>query len=486
MKISDLWDFVEILDVKGDTSTCVTGVSYDSRQIEPGYMFVCVEGFNRDGHDYIDEAIQKGAVSVLVQKEVGIKDERVVVVRVKDTRKAMAGIGHVFYNFPSHRLKIIGVTGTNGKTTTTYLIKSILEEAGYKVGLIGTIANRIGDRIMPAQRTTPEAFDLHRMFAEMLDHGVDYVVMEVSSHSLDLGRVGYVDFDIGIFTNLSRDHLDFHGTQEKYLDAKVKLFKSTDKANIINADDGVKDLIISKIRHLPTPFFTYGVGNRADYMAEDIELSPGSVKYNLSMKDGRFPLEVKIPGMFSVYNSLAAVSAMMVEGIPPEAIQEGLKKVEGVKGRFECIDTGRGYAVIIDYAHTPDGLEKVLAAIKGFARGRIITVFGCGGNRDKEKRPLMGEVAGRWSDFVVITSDNPRKEEPYRIIDQILPGVEKTGCSYICIVDRREAIKYALDIAQKDDIVLLAGKGHETYQEFADRTVEFDERKVVREILGRI
>lgn len=486
MKISELWNFVEILDVKGDINTNITGVSYDSRSIKPGYMFVCVEGFNRDGHDYIDEAIQKGAICLLVQKDVTFDKEDVTIVRVKDTRRAMAGVGHVFYRFPSQKLKIIGVTGTNGKTTTTYLIKSILEEAGYKVGLLGTIVNRIGDKEIPALRTTPEAFDLHRLFAEMVEDGVDYVVMEVSSHSLELGRVGYIDFDISIFTNLSRDHLDFHGTQENYLDAKIKLFKSTDKANIINADDDVKDVIISKIKHLPTSVLTYGVKNNADYMVKDLELEPGFVKYNCISKNESFPLKVGIPGMFSVYNSLAAASVMMVENIPVKCIQEGLKKVKGVKGRFECIDTGRGYAVIIDYAHTPDGLEKVLSTIKDFVKGRIITMFGCGGNRDKEKRSLMGEVAGKWSDFVIITSDNPRNEEPHQIIDEILPGVEKTGCSYICMVDRKEAIEYSLETARKNDIVLLAGKGHETYQEFADRTVDFDERDIVRDILGRI
>jgi len=486
MKVSDLWNFVEIIEIRGDDNAHVSGVSYDSREIKPGFMFVCVEGFNKDGHDYIDEAIENGAICLLVQKEVTITKKDITVVRVKDTRKAMAGVGHVFYRFPSRKLKVIGVTGTNGKTTTTYLIKSILEKAGYKVGLIGTIANRIGDKEVPAMRTTPEAFDLHRLFAEMLEHGVDYVVMEVSSHSLELGRVGYVDFDIGVFTNLSRDHLDFHGTLEKYLDAKIKLFKGTDKVNIINADDSIKDLIISKIKHLSTPILTYGVKNKADYMAEDIELGLEFVKFNLTFKNEKFPLKINIPGMFSVYNSLAAVSVMMAEGIPVEHIREGLKNVEGVKGRFETVDTGRGYSVIIDYAHTPDGLENVLSTIKGFAKGRVITMFGCGGNRDKEKRPLMGEVAGKWSDFVIITSDNPRNEEPHEIIDQILPGVEKTGCSYICIVDRMKAIEYALNIAQENDTVLLAGKGHETYQEFVDRTIEFDEKKIVGRILGRI
>lgn len=486
MKLVELWDFMDIKEVKGDVNITVRGVSYDSRKVKPGYMFICVEGFNVDGHDFIEEAIEKGANSLLVQKEVKVDKEGVTVIRVEDTRKAMAAVGHVFYGFPSQKLKVIGVTGTNGKTTTTYLIKSILEEAGYKVGLVGTIVNKIGDREIPSQRTTPEALDLHRLFQDMVLSGVDYVVMEVSSHSLELGRVGYVDFDIGIFTNLSRDHLDFHGTLENYLEAKLKLFKSTDRMNIINADDSVKDTIINRIKHLPTPIFTYGVKNRADYTASEIELAPGAVKYNLVWKESRIPIEVKIPGMFTVYNSLAAASAMMAEGIPVEYIQQGLKQAEGVKGRFETVETGRGFSIIIDYAHTPDGLEKVLSAVREFAKGRIITLFGCGGNRDREKRPVMGDVAGRLSDFVIITSDNPRKEEPHLIIDEILPGVERTGCSYICIVDRRKAIEYALEMAREGDVIILAGKGHETYQELADRTIEFDERKIVREILGRM
>jgi UDP-N-acetylmuramoyl-L-alanyl-D-glutamate--2,6-diaminopimelate ligase len=449
-------------------------------------MFICVEGFNSDGHDYIDEAIRKGATSLVVQKKVEVHGDNVTVVRVKNTRKAMAAIGHVFYNFPSQKLKIIGVTGTNGKTTTTYLLKSILEKAGFRVGLLGTIAVRIGDKEIPSLRTTPESLDLHRLFAEMVEEGIDYVVMEVSSHSLDLDRVGFVDFDIGIFTNLTRDHLDFHGNMDNYLEAKIKLFKSTDRINVINADDPSRDRIISRIKHLPTPILTYGINSEADYRAEDIELNSNRVKYSMVWKDKKLPIELRIPGVISVYNSLAAATALIADGISPKYIQEGLRGVEGVKGRSESIDTGRGFSVIIDYAHTPDGLKNILSTIRDFAKGRIITLFGCGGNRDREKRPMMGEIAGELSDFVIITSDNPRKEEPYQIIDEILPGVEKTGCSYICIVDRREAIEYALRAAKKDDVVLLAGKGHETYQEFADRVVEFDERKIVMEILERI
>lgn len=485
MKISELWDFIEVLEASGDTNKEITGVSYDSRKVEPGHMFVCVEGFNSDGHDYIDDAVRRGASSLLVQKKVQAPADTTVI-RVKDSRKAMAAVGHVFYNFPSQRLKIIGVTGTNGKTTTTYLLKSILEKAGFNVGLLGTIAIRIGNKEFPSLRTTPESLDLHRLFAKMVEEGVEYVVMEVSSHSLDLDRVGYVDFDIGIFTNLTRDHLDFHGNMDNYLDAKIKLFKSTDRINIINSDDPSKEKIIERIKHLPTPILTYGIKNRADFMATDIVLGSSSVKYNMVWKDKTLPIEVKIPGIISVYNSLAAASALMAEGIQPVHIMEGLNGVEGVKGRSESIDTGRGFNVIIDYAHTPDGLENILSTINGFAKGRVITVFGCGGNRDREKRPIMGEIAGELSDFVVITSDNPRKEEPHHIIDEILPGVERTGSSYICIVDRREAIEYAVRMAKPDDVVVLAGKGHETYQEFGDRTIEFDERKIVMEILERI
>ncbi|NLX86882.1 MAG: UDP-N-acetylmuramoyl-L-alanyl-D-glutamate--2,6-diaminopimelate ligase [Clostridiales bacterium] len=486
MKISKLWDFIEVLDVKGDPEAEVTGVSYDSREVKPGHLFVCVEGFNWDGHDFAEQALQNGARVLMVQREIPVTGPGVTVIRVKDSRKAMAAVGHVFYDFPSQKLKVIGVTGTNGKTTTTYLIKSVLESAGHSVGLMGTIAIRIGDKEIPALRTTPESLDLHRLFAEMVEGGIEYAVMEVSSHSLDLDRVGYVDFDYGIFTNLTRDHLDFHGNMKNYLDAKIKLFKSTDKFNIINADDPSSDTILERIKNSPTPSVTYGIKTRADFSARDIQLDPTGVKYNLAWKGKNIPIEVRIPGIISVYNSLAAAAALLCEGISPEHVQGGLKEVEGVRGRSETIDTGKGFSVIIDYAHTPDGLENILSTIRGYAKGRIITLFGCGGNRDREKRPMMGEIAGRLSDFVIITSDNPRKEEPHQIIDEILPGVEKTGCSYICIVDRREAIEYALEMAGKDDIVVLAGKGHEIYQEFADHKVEFDERKIVAEILERM
>jgi UDP-N-acetylmuramoyl-L-alanyl-D-glutamate--2,6-diaminopimelate ligase len=486
MKISKLWDFIEVLDVKGDPEAEVTGVSYDSREVKPGHLFVCVEGFNWDGHDFAEQALQNGARVLMVQREIPVAGPGVTVIRVKDSRKAMAAVGHVFYDFPSQKLKVIGVTGTNGKTTTTYLIKSVLESAGHSVGLMGTIAIRIGDKEIPALRTTPESLDLHRLFAEMVEDGIQYAVMEVSSHSLDLDRVGYVDFDYGIFTNLTRDHLDFHGNMKNYLDAKIKLFKSTDKFNVINADDPSSDTILERIKNSPTPAVTYGIKTGADFSARDIQLDPTGVKYNLAWKGKNIPIEVRIPGIISVYNSLAAAAALLCEGISPEHVQRGLKEVEGVRGRSETIDTGKGFSVIIDYAHTPDGLENILSTIRGYAKGRIITLFGCGGNRDREKRPMMGEIAGRLSDFVIITSDNPRKEEPHQIIDEILPGVEKTGCSYICIVDRREAIEYALEMAGKDDIVVLAGKGHETYQEFADHKIEFDERKIVAEILERM
>ncbi len=486
MKVSDLWSFIEIIEIKGRPDAVVTGVSYDSREIEPGYLFVCIDGFNWDGHDFAKQAVEKGARVLVVQRDIEVDSKDVTIVKVKDSRKAMAAIGHVFYGFPSEKLKVIGVTGTNGKTTTTYLIKSILESAGHNVGLLGTISIRIGDREIPAMRTTPESLDLHRLFAEMVRSKVDYAVMEVSSHSLDLDRVGYVDFDYGIFTNLTRDHLDFHGNMKNYLEAKLKLFKSTDRYNIINADDPSGDVIAKRVRNLPTGILTFGIKNKSDFSAKDIDVDAKGVRYRLVWKGNSLPIEVKIPGTISVYNSLAAAAVLITDGINPEHVQEGLKNVKGVRGRSETLDTGLGFSVIIDYAHTPDGLENILSTIKGYAPGKVITMFGCGGNRDREKRPMMGEIAARLSDFVIVTSDNPRKEEPHKIIEDILPGVERTGTSYICIVDRYKAIEYALGLAEAEDIVVLAGKGHEIYQEFADHTIEFDERKIVMDILERI
>ncbi|HQJ37826.1 MAG TPA: UDP-N-acetylmuramoyl-L-alanyl-D-glutamate--2,6-diaminopimelate ligase, partial [Bacillota bacterium] len=378
---------------------------------------------------------------------------------------------------------LIGITGTNGKTTTTYLIKSIMEANKQKIGLLGTISTQIGDKIYISSRTTPEALDLQCLFREMADSDVDYAVMEVSSHSLELGRVEGCNFKIGIFTNLTQDHLDFHKTIENYRNAKKKLFYMVNGTSIINIDDEHGRIIADELRNNGIKLITYGIDNKADIMAKNIDITSKGVGFTIVTPEYEAELNISIPGKFSVYNALAAASAAYAEGLDRDVIREGLGKVDNVPGRSEIIKTKTPYTVIVDYAHTPDGLQNILASVKEYAKGRIITLFGCGGDRDKEKRPIMGNIAGRMSDYCIITSDNPRTEEPMDIIRQIEAGIKSTGCDYICIENRRDAIKFALAMAKPDDIVLLAGKGHETYQVLKDRTIPFDERDIVEELL---
>lgn len=480
MKLAELLKGVEVLYCKGSTDIEISGLSYDSRDIREGNLFICISGFTQDGHKYAGDAAEKGAAALLVEKDI---DADITVIKVKNTRKAMPILAVNFYKNPTKRLKLIGITGTNGKTTTTYLIKSILEAEGKRVGLLGTISNQIGDKIFSATRTTPESLDLQRIFREMSDMGIRYAVMEVSSHSLELGRVEGCSFSTGVFTNLTQDHLDFHKTMENYRNAKKKLFYMTDRANVINIDDEHGRLMADEARILKASLVTYGIDNKADIMARDIDISSSGVGFTLVTPRYETDIKIRIPGKFSVYNALAAAAAAYAEGIGRKAIREGLKKVANVSGRSELVNAGTPYTIIIDYAHTPDGLQNILASIREYAKGRVITLFGCGGDRDREKRPIMGEIAGKMSDYCVITSDNPRSEEPMEIIKQIEAGIKSTDCDYICIENRRDAIKYALTVARSGEIVLLAGKGHETYQVLKDGIIPFDEREIVREIL---
>lgn len=449
----------------------VKGICCNSAQAQPGDVFVAVTGFKTDGHKYIPDAVKKGAVCVVAEHEA---DAGVPVIVVENSRAALAKMAHEFYGQPTHNFKLVGVTGTNGKTTVTYLVKDILEAAGEKVGLIGTNQNMIGSECFETERTTPDILDLVRLFDKMAHAGCTYVVMEVSSHSLELNRVNGCEFEVSAFTNLTQDHLDFHITMENYLAAKAKLFKICNKA-VINIDDNggkriARDVACSKI--------TYGTVD-ADITATDITLHPASVEFNC-MGD-RFTLH--IPGMFSVYNALAAISICKALGIDKETIKNALASAHGVKGRFEIYPAHKDYTVIIDYAHSPDGLKKILETIKGFAKGRIVVLFGCGGDRDAKKRPLMGKIAGELADFCIITSDNPRSEEPAAIIRDILSGMENATADYVVIENRRDAIGYAIKNAQKDDVIVLAGKGHETYQILNTGTIHFDEREVLAEFI---
>lgn len=480
MILKDLIKDLEIIDVTGDLNIDIGSIAYDSRKTKHGSLFVCIEGFKADGHKFIPQAIENGTIALLVQRDVEVT-EGITVVRVKDTRYALASVANIFHKHPSDKFKLVGVTGTKGKTTTTYMIKSILDAYGNKTGLIGTICNKIGNEVLPTDRTTPESLDLQELFGEMVEKKVNSVVMEVSSHALELHRVSCCEFDIGVFTNLSRDHLDFHRTFENYLEAKTKLFKMC-KKGLVNIDSDYGRQVVDNAE---CEVYTFGIDSDADIKATEVVKKQDSIEFKVTTPWFDGEIHVNIPGKFSVYNALAAIGSAALMEIPFEYIKEGLKNVT-VPGRAEVVPTGTDYTVIIDYAHSPDSLENILATVKGYAPARVISLFGCGGDRDKTKRPIMGEISGKYADFTIITSDNPRTEDPSAIINDIEEGIKKTKAAYITIVDRREAIKYAMQIVKPKDIIVLAGKGHETYIMLNDKTIHFDEREVVREILDEM
>ncbi|MGF7185070.1 UDP-N-acetylmuramoyl-L-alanyl-D-glutamate--2,6-diaminopimelate ligase [Desulfitispora alkaliphila] len=475
--------------LQGDLDQTVKGINYDSRKIESSNLFICVKGQNVDGHDFVQDAITRGATAVVVEQPVEIPSD-VTVIKVKNSRKVMAAIAANYYNNPSHKLRLIGVTGTNGKTTTTNLIEAIFNEADMKVGLIGTIENRIGEHSFPVSHTTPENLELQKLLNVMVAEQAIYSVMEVSSHALDLERVYGVEFDVAVFTNLTQDHLDYHKNIEHYMNSKLKLFKELGKSNhkkrekfaVINIDDKFSDKFIHSTG---VKVITYGIKKECDVKAERVKVTNKGVSYLLKYWGGSFALNLQLTGLFNVYNSLAAASVALKDGIPPEVVKKALEKVTGVAGRFETVQGNQKFTVIVDYAHTPDSLENVLQTAKGFVKGRLITVFGCGGDRDRTKRPEMGKVAAKHSDFCVITSDNPRSEEPLQIIEDIIPGVESeiSKNQYKVIENRLDAIESAIKVATEGDIIIIAGKGHETYQVVKDEVYPFDDRLVAKQVL---
>lgn len=465
--------------VIGEDTVTIKGMSYDSRKIEQGFLFFAIKGFETDGHQYIAMAIEKGAVAVVVEQEqLGLAVPQIV---VADSRKAMALMAAAYYDYPAEKLCMLGVTGTSGKTSVTYMLKSILEQAGRKVGLLGTISNIIGDEVTHATHTTPESLDLHRLLAHMLEQGMDTVVMEVSSHSLSLDRVYGIAFTGAIFTNLSQDHLDFHGDFLHYRNAKALLFAHAENA-AINMDDEYAIYMLGSTKGYAQ---TFGIERKADVMAHHIDISLAGTRFVLDTKGTQLPILMKTPGLFTVYNALSAITLSLMLGIDMMHIKNGLETTEIVAGRFEMLDTdGEAYAILLDYAHKPDGLEKVLSTAKDFTENNLVCIFGCGGNRDKEKRPIMGAIAERIADYVVVTSDNPRFEEPMVIIEDILVGMEREN--HTVIEDRRAAIKYAMQHAAPGDVIVLAGKGHEDYQEIKGIKYPFDEKVVVAELLVEI
>lgn len=514
MKTMELAELLTILprkQVQGSASARISGVCYDSRRVKPGDLFVCVRGFKHDGHDFARDAVDGGATALVVERPVtGLGVPQVI---VEDSRQALALVSSAFYGHPSKDLRIVGVTGTNGKTTTAHFVREILKAAGKKADLLGTVWNIIGDRVMPVERTTPESSDLQALFASMLEAGTEYAVMEVSSHALSLKRVFATEFDIGVFTNLTQDHLDFHRTLDDYLSAKSSLFwglgvtywgepKRGKKFAVLNADDPATEFILSKVR---VDYLTYGVaeslkekrkggvppgaGSGApDLHAEDVQVEQRGVSFKICWPGGATGMRMRVTGKFNVYNALAAAAVGLGEGFPMDCVVQALQQANAMPGRFESIDEGQDFGVIVDYAHTPDGLANVLRTARELTRSRVIVVFGCGGDRDKAKRPVMGRIAAELGDVVIITSDNPRSEEPSDIARDILAGIsleERSTRKAEVVLDRRQAIEAAVKMARPGDIVLIAGKGHETYQIFKDRVVSFDDRLVAREALRK-
>ncbi len=457
-------------DIKGID---ITGIAYDSRKVSKGNVFVCIKGYETDGHRYAESAAANGAALLVAEDKL---DVNIPVVYVENSRRALAELACRFYENPSEGLTLVGITGTNGKTTITYLIKSILEAAGKIVGIIGTNQNIIGDKVLLTKSTTPttpNALELQQLFCELVNNGAEYVVMEVSSHALELDRVYGCRFGVGVFTNLTQDHLDFHKTMENYLNAKAKLFAVSDKGVVNYDDDGGKEIFS---RRECQDILRVGMGEDVDLRAENIRYSSRGAEFDMIYNGESYPARIQIPGKFSVYNAICAAGAALQLGIEIDTVLKGLAEATGVLGRVEVVPTDTDYTVIIDYAHTPDGLENIINCVKGFAEGRTITLFGCGGDRDNSKRAVMGEIAGRLSDYSIITSDNPRTEDPERIVREIEEGMKRTDGKYTVITDRREAIGYALDTAKKGDVIILAGKGQETYQIIGKEKHDFDER----------
>lgn len=455
----------------------ITDITIDSRNVGEGSIFVCIRGANCDGHSFAKSAETAGAAAVVCEEDLSLSVPCLI---YPDTKIALAHIASKFYDEPEKKLKLVGITGTNGKTTVSYFIKKILENAGKKVGIIGTNEILVGCEevgIKSSTPTTPNSLELRKIFAKMLEMGAEYVIMEVSSHALDLHRVEGLIYEVGIFTNLTRDHLDYHKTMENYFLAKKKLFDIS-KIGVVNTDDEYGSKIFEESWGAKISVGT----KEAQIVAENVEIDEKGVSFNALYREEKYSISLPVSGMFSVYNGLCAFGGALALGISPSLAAVGLSKSEGVKGRLERVNTDTEYSIIIDYAHTPDGLENVLSAVNSFKKGKCIAVFGCGGDRDATKRPIMGEIGTKLSDVAIITSDNPRTEEPKRIIDDIVSGA--VNGKYTVVENRKEAIKYALSIAEKDDIVLLLGKGQETYQIIGKEKIHFDEREIVKEILG--
>jgi UDP-N-acetylmuramoyl-L-alanyl-D-glutamate--2,6-diaminopimelate ligase len=482
MKLRNLVASCESIEARGKLDTNISNIVIDSRKAAPGVLFVCISGTKVDGHAFAGQAAEKGAAAFVVEHFVDGLDAPQVL--VPDSRDAFARLSAAFHGNPAGGLSIVGVTGTNGKTTTTYMLKSIFEAAGEKVGLMGSIATMIGYEMMPQALTTPDPMDFHASLRQMLDAGCGRVVMEVSAHALDLRKMAGVVFDASIFTNLTQDHLDYFVTMENYGNAKKRLFTDEmSRAVVLNADDPACAFMAEGFRG---ETLTYGVGGTVALRAEDVEVRTDGTSFTMCGDGWRMPVRLSLLASFNVSNALGAAGAALLLGVPRETVREGLERVVLMNGRMERVETGGDFAVIVDYAHTPDSIQNVLNAAREFARNRVIIVFGCGGDRDRSKREIMGRLAGELADFIVLTSDNPRTEEPESIIDMIERGLKGRGKPYARNADRHAAIGLAISEARGGDVVVIAGKGHETYQEIMGVKRPFDDRKAAREWLDRL
>ena len=482
MQLKTLAGAIPIRQLIGTLDRTVESIAYDSRRVQKNGLFVALRGEKNDGHEFIGHAIEKGATVIVAEREE--KHPRATSIVVENTRSALADLAATFYGRPAQRLKLAAVTGTNGKTTTTFLVKHICEKAGLRCGLIGTVRYEIGERILPATRTTPESLDLQELLAQIANAGCRAAAMEVSSHALAQERTRALEWDVAVFTNLTQDHLDFHGTMENYFESKMKLFTQLAQQQIkrkpvavVNIDDRYGEQLLGKIDK-STAVVTFGMGVRADFRASNYRMDFGGTSYQLDARGKSYLVRLPLIGRFNVANSMAALAAANALGLNLREAVLSLGRSPQVPGRLEMVPAKRQFQVFVDYAHTPDALLNVLKTLRELGPRRLVVVFGCGGDRDRQKRPLMGEIADRHADYAIVTSDNPRKEDPAAIIAEMEKGFRSNH--YEKIVERTKAIARAIELAQSRDIVLIAGKGHETYQEFADHTVPFDDIQVAR------
>lgn len=484
MKISRLIDELQTEYIIGELNSEISKIVSDSRKIETGSLFVCINGSSFNGHRYIEEAISCGAKAIVVEEDADYSEYNATIIKVKNTKIALSHISNIFYNKPSTKVNLVGITGTNGKTSISFLVSQMLQEFEKTVGVIGTIGMQLNGQSLDLEKstpTTPDSLELQMILNDMVEKGASDVVMEVTSIALDQLRVQDCQFKVGVFTNLTEDHLDYHKTMEKYKLAKGKLFTMCN-VGIFNIDDPVgRDYAEVMSSKTGTKIVTYALERPAMLRAINLNPTPQGTSFDLLFNSKVYNVNINLPGKFNVYNILAAIGTAIELGVPIDSIIKSLRKIAGAKGRFESLVSTKGYSVVVDYAHTPDALEKVLVTAKEFNPNNVITVFGCGGDRDKMKRAIMGKVSGSHSDLTIITSDNPRSEEPLKIIEDIQKGIEETGGKYQIIEDRKEAIMKGIQFASRGDIVIIAGKGHETYQVFKDRTIHFDDLAIVKE-----